>query len=80
MIVQVLLFAQYADAFGPSISLEVEPGTTAEQLVEQIRARAAGLGSGLPKARLAINQRYAGAEEPVHDGDELAVIPPVAGG
>ena len=31
-------------------------------------------------ARLAINQEYQPWEAPLHDGDELGLIPPVSGG
>jgi MoaE-MoaD fusion protein len=33
-----------------------------------------------PYLRAAVNQTAAGDDEPLHDGDELALIPPVAGG
>jgi len=33
-----------------------------------------------PVSMIAVNESYAGAEVLLHDGDELAFIPPVAGG
>lgn len=80
MTVEVLLFAQYAEALGPSISLEIPADSTVEALIADIRGRASALGRTLPPAALAINQRYARAGDRIHAGDELAVIPPVAGG
>lgn len=80
MTVEVLLFASYAEALGPSISLDVPTGSTVESILADIRVRAAGAGKQLPPAALAINHRYARASEIVSKGDELAVIPPVAGG
>jgi molybdopterin converting factor small subunit len=80
MTVQVLLFAQYADALGPSISVEVPEGATVSSLLDEVRARATAIGRQLPQAALAVNQRYARATDVVRANDELAVIPPVAGG
>jgi molybdopterin synthase sulfur carrier subunit len=40
-------------------------------------ANAAGADSG---NRLAVNQQLAGLITPLHDGDEVAMFPPVTGG
>ena len=34
----------------------------------------------LSTVRVAVNQDYVGPEHPVHDGDEIAIFPPVTGG
>lgn len=34
----------------------------------------------LSTVRVAVNQDYVGTEHPVHDGDEVAIFPPVTGG
>jgi molybdopterin converting factor small subunit len=34
----------------------------------------------LASLRLAVNKSYAGPDTPLHPGDEIALIPPVAGG
>ena len=80
MTVEVLLFASYAEAFGPSISLEIPEGAHATAVLADIRLRAEAMGKRLPPAALAINQRYARPGDVISAGDELAVIPPVAGG
>lgn len=76
----VLLFASYADAFGaPSISLDIPPGATVADVLAELRGRPGA--ERLPHAPLvAVNQRYARASSPVAAGDEVAIIPPVAGG
>ena len=43
-------------------------------------ARHPRLAGPIEYARLAINQAYQAWETPLHDGDELALIPPVSGG
>lgn len=80
MTATVLLFAAYADLFGrASVDVELVPGATVGDVLAEL-ARLPG-GTRLPRAPLvAVNQRYAGAGVPVHAGDEIALIPPVAGG
>ena len=80
MSVTVLLFASYADALGaPSLSVDLpEEATVADVLAEVARRPGSQM---LPAAPLvAVNQRYASATTRVTDGDEVALIPPVAGG
>ena len=79
MQVTVLLFASYADTFGASsIPLELSPGATARDALERVLSLAAG---ALPsKPLLAVNEHYARPEHVLAAGDEIAIIPPVAGG
>jgi molybdopterin converting factor small subunit len=80
MTVTVLLFASYADALGRSaVELPLPEGATVRDVVADL-GRLAGPGR-LPAAPVvAINQSYASYDQVVRQGDELAVIPPVAGG
>jgi molybdopterin converting factor subunit 1 len=80
MSVTVLLFASYADAFGASsLSVDLPRDATVADLLAQLRARPGA--ERLPPAPLvAVNQRYAEMTSAVCAGDEVAVIPPVAGG
>jgi molybdopterin converting factor small subunit len=82
-LLDVLLFASAADAFGaPQVRLEVPVGATAADVREAlfVAARAVS-GQTLPaSSRLAVNQRFVAPGQPVAPGDELALIPPVAGG
>ena len=80
MTVTVLLFASYADVVGRSeIELDVQPGATVNDVVEHIRAF--GDAERLPAAPLvAVNEHYASGDRELHPGDEVALIPPVAGG
>ena len=80
MTVTVLLFASYADALGASsLDMELPGDATVGDVLSAIRARPGA--DRLPPAPLvAVNQRYAAADRIVREGDEVALIPPVAGG
>jgi molybdopterin converting factor small subunit len=76
----VRLFASYADAFGGrAIPVSVALPSTVHAVVEAMR----GLPGGdrLPAEPLvAVNHSYASMTDTVQVGDEVALIPPVAGG
>ena len=80
MKIPILLFASYAEAFGAaSIELTLEPGATVTDLLDRVKAMAAG--AMLPPAPLvAVNQCFAIPGQRIEPGDEVALIPPVAGG
>jgi molybdopterin converting factor small subunit len=79
MQVTVLLFASYADTLGTSsIPLELSPGATARDALDRVRALGADRLPGKPL--LAVNERYARPEQVLAAGDQVAIIPPVAGG
>ncbi len=80
MTVRVLLFASYAEAVGaPEIEVDLPSGATVQDLVEAVRRRH---GTRLlpPAPLVAVNQRYAAHDTRVSEHDEVAIIPPVAGG
>jgi molybdopterin converting factor small subunit len=76
----VLLFARYADELGgDSVMIRLPEGATAADVLAAIRALPGA--NRLPPAPLvAVNQRYAAPGDLVHEGDEIALIPQVAGG
>ena len=78
--VRVLLFASYAERVGrDALELSVSPGTTVGAVVDRVRAMA---GEGTLPARplCALNLAHVGPDAPVTPGDELAILPPLAGG
>jgi molybdopterin converting factor subunit 1 len=80
MTVTVLLFASYAEALGASsLAVELVGDATVADVVAKVRARP-GADRLPPTTLVAVNQQYADAASLVHDGDEVALIPPVAGG
>ncbi|HVZ76686.1 MAG TPA: MoaD/ThiS family protein [Gemmatimonadaceae bacterium] len=80
MTLRVLLFASYADVLGaPEIALEVPERATVQDVIASLLARPGG-DRLPPRPLVAVNQAYASPATPVMPGDEVAVIPPVAGG
>lgn len=80
MSIPVLLFASYADAFG-SRRLEAPVATpcTVAELVNSLRTLTGG--HVLPAEPLvAVNHTWVRSDASIAEGDEVAVIPPVAGG
>jgi molybdopterin synthase sulfur carrier subunit len=80
MTVRVLLFASYAEALGTSeLQLDVPDGVRVREVLARVKALAAG--RRVPDAPLvAVNQQYAAADQQITSADEVAIIPPVAGG
>jgi molybdopterin converting factor subunit 1 len=80
MTVSILLFASYAEALGAStLALEVSPGATVRDVVDRVRGLTGG--ARLPRdVVVAVNECYATSDQVVGSGDEIALIPPVAGG
>ncbi len=78
--VRLLLFASYAEAAGrEEMELTLAPGSTTADALAAVRREpwAARLP---PRPAVAGNLRYATREVALADGDEVALIPPVAGG
>lgn len=76
----VLLFARYADELGGESVIVTLPATaTAADVLAAIRALP-GAERLPPSPIVAVNQRYARPADAVRPGDEIALIPPVAGG
>jgi molybdopterin converting factor small subunit len=80
MSIPVLLFASYADAFGGRrIDVPVDSPCAVADLISAMRMLPGG--HVLPKEPLvALNQAWVTSSHPISVGDEVAVIPPVAGG
>ncbi|MFN2635910.1 MAG: MoaD/ThiS family protein [Gemmatimonadaceae bacterium] len=76
----VQLFASYADMFGArSLEIPLDKTTTVRELVERIRTLPNAVS--LPEFPVvAINRTFATTDQLVRVGDEIALIPPVAGG
>jgi molybdopterin converting factor subunit 1 len=80
MTVRVLLFASYADAIGkPEIELDLEPGARVRDVIAAVKAQA-GATALPPNPLVAVNASYAEPEYAIAPDDEVAIIPPVAGG
>lgn len=78
MRLNVLLFASWSDALGPQVEVELPEGARVADLLNALTDRAQG--KLLPRPLVALNHRYARPDSVITAGDELALIPPVAGG
>ena len=80
MTVTVLLFASYADALGTSaLELPLPAGATVREVLARLSSFP-GAASLPPAPMVAVNQEYASHDRRLQAGDEVAIIPPVAGG
>jgi molybdopterin converting factor small subunit len=80
MTFDVLLFASYADALGGrSVRVTVPEGSRVADVVRVLRALA-DPGAIPERPLVAVNHRYAKLDLELHAADEIALIPPVAGG
>ena len=81
MQVRLLFFAVLRDIAGTDErQLAVADGTTARDVWQSLRREYAKLTDYSQPPMIAINESYAAPETILRDGDELAFIPPVAGG
>ena len=79
--VRALFFAAYRDLAGTSaLDVELPEGASVADLVRELRARGGALASLPEEPAVAVNRRYAPLASPLVAGDEVAFIPPVAGG
>ena len=80
MKVRLLFFAILKDITGKSeTELSLPEGTVAGDVWTSMRSQYAQL-AGYAQPMIAVNETYARPDTRLHDGDELAFIPPVAGG
>ena len=75
-----LFFASYRDLAGAEeIAFDLPEGSTVAELVERVRSLPGA--DAIPEApAVAVNREYASIDTVLSDGDEVAFIPPVAGG
>lgn len=81
MTIRVLFFARYAELVGrSSAAIDVPARATVADVVHLVRRDLPG-GAGLPAQPLAaLNAEHTALDAPVADGDEVALLPPIAGG
>ena len=78
MSIKILFFGATAAIVGERQLLREEAGSTASHLRKQIIADHPQLGAH--DLLIAINQKYAAADDIVNDGDEVAIFTAVSGG
>jgi molybdopterin converting factor subunit 1 len=81
MRVRLLYFAVLRDITGKSEEVvELPDGTRAQEIWNQLRIRHDQLAGYERPPMTAVNESYVSADQLLRDGDEVAFIPPVAGG
>jgi molybdopterin converting factor subunit 1 len=80
VVVSVRLFAGLRERAGSErIELELPDDALVGDLLEALADTPVGR-LGPKQCVVAINREYAGPSEPIHEGDEVALVPPVSGG
>ena len=76
----VRLFASYREAAGLGrVEMDLPPGATVKDAIAEVVKRYPLIAEGRTVV-IAKNREYVDASEPLAEGDEVALIPPVSGG
>lgn len=79
--VSVKLFASVRDIAKVSeATLELPSGSIAEDVVSHFVSQFPTMQDLRQYIRIAVNESYVDASHPLHNGDDVALIPPVSGG
>jgi sulfur-carrier protein len=79
--INVLLFASYADYTGRErLDWTLEAPATVAEVIAGIRSEIPGADRIPARPLVALNRIQTRLEAAVQDGDELALLPPMAGG
>ena len=81
MQVRLLFFATLKDIVGArEISVELPLGATVSDVLTHLEKKYPRVKDYRPVVLTAVNEEYVKQSEPVQDGDEVAIFPPVSGG
>lgn len=81
MKVRVLAFAQAREALGSGrLELELPEGSRVSDALAAIERRSATFAPLRPHLAVAVDETLSKADEPLRDGCEIALLPPVSGG
>jgi molybdopterin converting factor subunit 1 len=81
VLVRARFFASHRERVGADrLDVEVLPGATVGDLVDQVLDRVPELAPIMRSSRYAVNREYLPISTVLKPGDEVAFIPPVAGG
>jgi molybdopterin synthase catalytic subunit len=81
MRIAVRLFALLREKAGTdTIALELPERASTAQALEALQGQYPVLVPYLPRVRLALQMNFLDTDTVLHEGDELALIPPVSGG
>ncbi len=81
MNITVLFFATLKDRAGAaSLPLALPDDATVSLLKRTLAEQTPALAPALPTALVSINREFALPDDPLHEGDEVGLFPPVSGG
>ena len=81
MRVNVLYFGTLKDLFAlQQQPLDLPDGATVESLLSLLRAQTSKQSDVWRTLAVAVNRDYSGPSTVLHEGDEVALLPPVSGG
>jgi len=81
MDIEVRLFALYKERAGCSeVVVTLEPEANVRDLTRAVRSLFPNLAPPDVGIVVAVNADYADLDTPLHEGDEVCLIPPVSGG
>jgi molybdopterin synthase sulfur carrier subunit len=81
VIVRVRFFARYAELVGrDETAVELPPPATVGDVVRRVREAVPGAALLPERPLAAVNLHHATLDAPVRAGDEVAFLPPLAGG
>jgi molybdopterin converting factor small subunit len=81
MRIRLLLFALYRDLTGVGeLDIDVRDGSTAAAALSVLREADVRFARLPERPVVAVNREYAPLDVRLNNGDELALLPPVAGG
>lgn len=79
--VKVLFFASVRDLVGDAQQMiSLADGVTVSDLIAELAAKHKRFIEMAPSLMVSVNQEYMDRGTVLHDGDEVAFIPPVSGG
>ncbi|MBV8067034.1 MAG: MoaD/ThiS family protein [Candidatus Eremiobacteraeota bacterium] len=81
MTIRVLAFARLREILdSPERTLELPDGASVDDAWASLQREHAALAGEVSSSRAAINGKLVSFAQPLCDGDELALLPPVSGG
>ncbi len=81
MRVRVLFFGMLKDMAGQtSDCMDLPAGASVGDLLDRCASQSPAMKAAMPSVAIAVNQQYSATGAVLHDGDEVALLPPVSGG
>lgn len=79
--IEIRVFGGLADRVGgPRLAVELDPSATVADLRARLVEQHPQLATALPRTSIAVNLEVARDDQPIGPDDEVALLPPVAGG